>query len=152
MKFIADVMLGRLARFMRFAGYDVEYDSKATDDFLLNRARYRMLLTRDRELATRAAKRKIYFVETTGAENQLQEIQDQFPLRNASPRCLICNHPILRISKEKVSHLVPPFVYRTQKQFFRCRQCNRIYWKGTHFERLSRVIQFDPKRKVQLHE
>jgi uncharacterized protein with PIN domain len=145
MKFIADVMLGRLTRFMRFAGYDVEYDAKADDDFLYHRARYRTLLTRDRALARRAAKRKIYFVQTTGAENQLQEIRKQFPLRGARPRCLICNDPILRIAKEKVEHLVPPFVFRTQRQFFRCRRCNRIYWKGTHFERLSRVIQFDPK-------
>ncbi len=139
MKFIADVMLGRLTRFMRFAGYDVEYDSKADDDFLYHRARYRTLLTRDRELASRAAKRKAYFVQTTGAENQLEEIRNRFPLTKATPRCLICNHSISRIAKKKVSHLVPPFVYRTQENFFRCRRCNRIYWKGTHFDRMSRL-------------
>jgi uncharacterized protein with PIN domain len=146
MKFIADVMLGRLARFMRFAGYDVEYDSKATDDFLFQRARYKTLLTRDRELARRASKRKVYFVQTTGAENQLEEIQKQFPLKNTSPRCLLCNRSIVRVAKKKISHLVPPFVYRTQERFFRCKCCNQIYWKGTHFDRLSRVIQFESKR------
>jgi uncharacterized protein with PIN domain len=141
MKFIADVMLGRLARFMRFAGYDVEYDSKATDDFLYHRARYRTLLTRDRELSQRALNRKVYFVQTTGAENQLEEIHKRFPIENASPRCLICNVKISRIAKQKVSHLVPPFVYRSQEQFFHCRRCNRIYWKGTHFDHLARLMK-----------
>jgi uncharacterized protein with PIN domain len=145
MKFIADVMLGRLARFMRFAGYDVEYDSNAKDDFLFQRSQYKTLLTRDRELANRASKRKVYFVQTTGAENQLKEIQKQFPLSNPSPRCLLCNRTIVRVARKKISHLVPPFVYRTQERFFRCTGCNRIYWKGTHFDRLSRVIQFQSK-------
>ena len=146
MKFVADVMLGRLARFMRFAGYDVEYDRYANDDDLFHRCRYRILLTRDRELATRAAKRKVYFVQTTGAENQLEEIRKTFPLQtHDSPRCLLCNYPIRKVKKATVRHLVPPFVFRSQSDFFRCKRCGKIYWKGTHFERLSRMIQFSPK-------
>jgi uncharacterized protein len=144
-KFVADVMLGRLARFMRFAGYDVEYDRNADDQYLFHRSRYRILLTRDRELAARAAKRKVYFVQTTGAENQLEEIRKTFPLQNDTPRCLLCNYPIRKVKKETVRHLVPPFVFRCQSDFFRCKRCGKIYWKGTHFERLSRVIQFSPK-------
>jgi uncharacterized protein with PIN domain len=144
-KFVADVMLGRLARFMRFAGYDVEYDRNAKDDDLFRRSRYRILLTRDRELATRSAKRKVYFVQTTGAENQLEEIRKKFPLQDTSPRCLLCNDPIGKVKRETIRHLVPPFVFKSQSDFFRCKQCGKIYWKGTHFERLSRVIQFTPK-------
>ncbi len=147
MKFVADVMLGRLARFMRFAGYDVEYDTNAGDNDLLHRSRYRTLLTRDRELAARAAKRKVYFVQTIGAEGQLEEIRKCFPLQKSVPRCLVCNHPIRRIRKETVRHLVPPFVFRARTDFFRCKRCGRTYWKGSHFERLSRVIQFSPKSK-----
>jgi uncharacterized protein len=142
MKFVADGMLGRVARFMRFEGYDVEYDRNAKDDDLLQRARYRILLTRDRELAARAAKRKVYFVQTTGAENQLKEIRKSFPIENGMPRCLLCNYPIRKIKKETVRHLVPPFIYRSQSDFFRCKKCGKIYWKGSHFERMSRVIQF----------
>jgi uncharacterized protein with PIN domain len=144
-KFVADVMLGRLARFMRFAGYDVEYDRSAKDDDLFQRSRYRILLTRDRELVARAAKRKVYFVQTTGAENQLEEIRRLFPLQNGTPRCLLCNYPIRKVKKEIVRHLVPPFIYRSQSDFFRCKKCGKIYWKGTHFERMSRVIQFSAK-------
>lgn len=138
-------MLGRLARFMRFAGYDVEYDRNGKDDDLFQRSRYRILLTRDRELAARAAKRKVYFVQTTGAENQLEEIRRSFPLQNETPRCLLCNYPIREVKKEIVRHLVPPFVYRSQLEFFRCNKCGKIYWKGTHFERMSRMIQFRAK-------
>jgi uncharacterized protein with PIN domain len=145
MKFVADVMLGRLARFMRFAGYDVEYDRNAHDDELFQRSRYRTLLTRDRELAARAAKRKVHFVQTTGGENQLEEIRKSFPLHSKTPRCLLCNYPIRNVKKETVRHLVPPFVFKSHSDFFRCKQCAKIYWKGTHFERLSRVIQCTPK-------
>lgn len=140
-KFVADVMLGRLARFMRFAGYDVEYDSTAGDDALLRRSRWRTLLTRDRELAERAAKRHVYFVQSVGAEIQLAEIQKQFPISGATPRCLICNHKIRKVKKESIRHLVPPFVYQHCADFFRCVGCARIYWKGTHFARLTRMIE-----------
>src|SRR5262245_12032513 len=122
MKFVADVMLGRLARFMRFAGYDVEYDRDAKDDDLFQRSRYRTLLTRDRELAARTVNRKVYFVQTIGAENQLKEIRKSFPSKHDTPRCLLCNYPIHKVKKESVHHLVPPFVFQSQSDFFRCKR------------------------------
>lgn len=141
MKFIADVMLGRLARWMRFAGYDVEYDRTAGDDFLLRRSRWRILLTRDRALFLRARPGRAYFLEHTGAENQLAEIQSRFPDAAGSPRCLVCNHAIRRVRKDLIRHLVPPFVYDKHRVFFRCSGCSRVYWKGTHFDHLSRMIE-----------
>lgn len=141
MKFVADVMLGRLARWMRFAGYDVEYDSSAADDFLAFRSRWRVLLTRDRELARRIRSGRAYFVESVGAAKQFSEIRKRFPLKNASPRCLICNHSIRKVAKKRVRHLVPPYVYDHCNGFYRCGGCSRIYWKGTHFARLSRMIE-----------
>ncbi len=134
-------MLGRLARFMRFAGYNVEYDSKAGDEQLLGKSRRRstVLLTRDRELARRCRPDKVYFVQSTGAENQIAEIGRKFHLPpNAASRCLVCNHRIRRIAKKKVEHLVPPFVYAHHDAFYRCPGCKRIYWKGTHFSRLEK--------------
>lgn len=141
MKFVADVMLGRLARLMRFAGYDVEYDSGAKDDFLLRRTRSRILLSRDGALVRRARPERAYFVENTGAQKQLEEIRQAFPNRTSKPRCLVCNHAIRRIRKDRIRHLIPAFVYENKREFFRCGGCARIYWKGSHFERLTRMIK-----------
>ena len=134
-------MLGRLARWMRFAGYDVEYDHHAEDAQLARRSRWRILLTRDRELARRVRAGRVYFVESTGAAKQFAEIQQRFPLKNAPPRCLICNHSIRRVQKKRIRHLVPPYVYDHCEDFYRCGGCSRIYWKGTHFARLARMVE-----------
>jgi uncharacterized protein with PIN domain len=143
MRFIADVMLGRLARFLRFHGYDVEYDNHATDQELLQRSRRRILLTRDRPLAAR--RKNIYLVKTSGAENQLEEIQSVFPLPAGNSlrpiRCMVCNSRIRRIAKKKVAHLVPPFIFRRHDNFFLCPDCRRIYWEGTHYEAMMRMIK-----------
>jgi uncharacterized protein with PIN domain len=137
MRFIAEVMLGRLARLMRFAGYDVEYDSKASDERLLRRSRYRILLTKDRELAKLGRKGRFYFVESIGGENQLGEIKRKFPPENRPSRCMECNHGLRKIRKERIRHLVPPFVFGKYDEFYCCAGCRRIYWKGTHFKRMS---------------
>jgi hypothetical protein len=142
MKFVADVMLGRLARLMRFAGYDVEYDRAAQDDALVIRSRYRVLLSRDRRLVGRIRAGRAYFVEAVGGEKQLAEIRARFPIpTNSPPRCLVCNHAIRRVAPHRVRHLVPPYVYETRREFFRCAGCRRVYWKGTHFEQMSRPAE-----------
>ncbi|HJZ10776.1 MAG TPA: Mut7-C RNAse domain-containing protein [Acidobacteriota bacterium] len=143
MKFVADVMLGRLARLMRFDGYDVEYDPKFGDEELLKRSRSRILLTRDRDLAARASKNRAYFVQSTGAEIQLEEIQNNFPQAdgNHATRCLVCNCKIRIARKSKIEHLVPPFVFKRHHEFYFCHRCRRVYWKGTHFERMMRMVE-----------
>ncbi|MCI0413168.1 Mut7-C RNAse domain-containing protein [bacterium] len=141
MKFVADVMLGSLARLMRFHGYDVEYSNTADDETLRKRSVHRILLTKDRALSKRIRKGRSYLVQNTGGKDQLQEIQKQFPVRNTSSRCVECNSKLRSIRKEKVEHLVPPFVYKKYNQFFSCPSCMRIYWQGTHFERMLRMLE-----------
>lgn len=141
MKFVADVMLGRLARLMRFAGYDVEYDSGADDDSLLKKSRYRILLTRDRPLVRRVKPGRVYFVRNVGALTQLSEVESVFPPPKTGPRCLECNLKIRRIAKAKVEHLTPPYVFRKYTRFFVCPGCRRLYWEGTHFDHMMRMIK-----------
>jgi uncharacterized protein with PIN domain len=140
-RFIADVMLGRLARLMRFHGYDVEYDRAARDSDLLRMAPRRMLLTKDRGLAASGKRRNVYLVQSIGGEKQLEEIRRKFPQSSNSTRCLICNHAIRKVRPDKIRHLVPPFVYEHHSQFYRCPKCHRIYWKGTHFRRMSQAVK-----------
>jgi uncharacterized protein with PIN domain len=84
MKFVTDVMLGSLARLMRFHGYDVEYDNTADDETLKKRSAHRILLTKDRELFKRIRKDRVYLVQNMGGRNQLREIQKQFSIPNAA--------------------------------------------------------------------
>jgi uncharacterized protein with PIN domain len=141
MKFVADVMLGTLARLMRFHGYDVEYDNKADDETLKKRSVRRILLTKDRELFSHIREGRVYLVQNIGGKNQFREIQKQFPIGNAGSRCIECNFQLRLIRKDKVEHLVPPFVFKRYNQFFLCRSCSRIYWKGTHFEQMLRMLE-----------
>jgi uncharacterized protein len=140
MRFVADVMLGKLARLMRLAGYDVEYDSGADDAALKKRSSRRVLLTKDRELADAA--RRVHFVRSIGAENQFVEIRRLFALpESAKARCSMCNLKIRRIAKEKIRHLVPPYVIQASRQFYLCPKCKRVYWAGTHMDRILAVIK-----------
>jgi len=128
-------MLGRLARLMRFAGYDVEYDNRVDDDTLRKKSRFKVVLTKDRPLAASIRSDRVYFVQAIGGETQLAEIRKKFPAIGLS-RCLICNRVIRRISKKRIQHLVPPFVFNKNEEFFSCSQCQRVYWRGTHFNRM----------------
>lgn len=134
-------MLGRLARLMRFAGYDVEYDRTIDDDTLRKKSRNKIVLTKDRPLAASIRNDSVYFVDTIGGEAQLTEIRKKFPNEAGSARCLVCNRVIRRISKKRIQHLVPPFVFKKYADFFSCPQCKRIYWKGTHYDRMTRTLK-----------
>jgi uncharacterized protein len=138
-------MLGRLTRFLRFRGYDVEYDHRITDEQLLCKSQRCIVLTKDRPLAAKMKEGRVYLVEETGAEKQFAEILCQFPPscsdRSRAIRCLVCNTKIRRIAKRKVQHLVPPFVLRQFAAFYFCPDCRRIYWPGTHYERMDRMIK-----------
>jgi uncharacterized protein with PIN domain len=134
-------MLGRLARLMRFHGYDVEYDRMVRAADLFRMAPRRMLLTKNRALASSGKRKHVYLVQSVGAERQLDEIRREFPQTSASSRCLICNHPIRKVRKARVRHLIPPFVFERQSDFYHCSRCRRVYWKGSHFERMTRVIK-----------
>ena len=141
MKFVADVMLGSLAKAMRFCGYDVLYDNHADDETLKKQSRHRLILTKDRPLTKQLRHEHTYLVQSIGIQRQLEEIRARFPIKVSPPRCMECNGKLKKISKSKVQHLVPPFVWKHQEQFFRCGACSRIYWTGTHYENMLRMLK-----------
>lgn len=128
-------------RLMRFRGYDVEYDHDASDEKLIRESHRRIVLTKDRPLVSRIRNSRVYLVAASGAEKQLAEIVLKFPPPEGVVRCLFCNAKLRRIAKRKVEHLVPPFVFRRHKKFLLCAVCRRIYWPGTHYERMSRMVE-----------
>ncbi len=142
-KFLADHMLGRLAKYLRFLGYDTFYpDGRMSDDEILIIAReeQRIILTRDRELALRSGG---FLVRSDDYHAQLKEVVNKFNL-NADKmltRCSVCNAILVPVAKEEVKDKIPEYVYAHNKEFYLCPQCGRVYWYGTHTDKIKRVIE-----------
>jgi uncharacterized protein with PIN domain len=143
--FAADVMLGRTARWLRMLGFDTFYDTRADDDSLkeLSLQENRVLLTKDVELHGRLPAGASHLVEAVLPRQQLAEIASVFHLERFAlpPRCSVCNGELGRIEKHLVEDRVPPYVFRTQSSFQRCSQCQKIYWPGTHLNKITKFIE-----------
>jgi len=141
--FLADSMLGRLARWLRLLGYDTAYENDADDLQLARRARAegRVLLTRDRALAARRGLRTL-LVNSELLEEQIAQIRETFgpPPEPALSRCSVCNAVLEPITPQEAALRVPPYILRTQKQFRACPDCGRVYWEGTHLEEMRRQV------------
>jgi uncharacterized protein with PIN domain len=145
-RFVADVHLGRLAAYLRMLGFDTLYRNDAPDEELARTAseQERILLTRDRGLLMRGAVTRGYCVRETRPRPQLAEVLARFDLgRLAAPftRCLACNAPLEPAAKETVADRLPAGVCQRHEEFLECPACRRVYWKGTHYERMSRLVE-----------
>jgi uncharacterized protein with PIN domain len=153
-RFVVDAMLGRLARWLRAMGFDTLYSGPspgpAGDRRLLAiaRAEDRILLTRDRMLARLAAARGC-LIRSDRLDDQLEEAVDRLGL-TAEPgrwlsRCLECNGPLAPRARDALGGRVPEHVLATQDAFVACVGCGRIYWAGSHadrmLDRLARVLE-----------
>lgn len=152
MKFIADAMLGRLARWLRALGRDVVYDETLDDDDLARAARGdgRLLLTRDRRLCE-ALHDRCRFVHARKAAAQLRELSA--PLDLFTPgwrdrlftRCLVCNARLDVAAYRDVVDALPPDVRGDPRVrssgFRRCPSCRRVYWEGSHTRRMRRWLE-----------
>ena len=149
MRFIADIMVGKLARYLRMAGNDVVYINDIKDDEIIEIAKKedRIILTRDRLMLERRDCKnhliKSLFIKDDKLENQLRQVRDAFAI-NIKPdlkRCIDCNSLLEEISKKAVEGKVPDYVFKTQENFLFCRNCKKYYWKGTHFENIYKFFK-----------
>jgi uncharacterized protein with PIN domain len=144
--FVADVMLGRLARWLRIAGFDVLYSNRFTDDELvaLSQLEGRILLSRDTRLLVRKAVRRFIFLESENLQSQLRQvfsITRVTGLQDVLARCLICNDVLAEVPREGVRERVPRYVFETQSQFKSCPNCGKVYWAGTHRQSVLRTLE-----------
>ena len=144
-RFVLDAHLGRLAAWLRLAGFDCLYRNDIGDAELAATAarERRAILTRDRGVLQRRAVTHGYLVRETNPERQLAEVVVRFDLRRfARPfsRCMRCNSPLDEVEKRAIARLVPARSREAFDQFQRCPGCSRIYWKGSHYGRLVRLL------------
>ena len=142
-KFIVDINAGKLARWLRFMGYDTLLFTELDDGQMVRRALSdnRIILTKDTQVLKRrvvsSGKVKAVLVQGEKPGEQLQQIVKIMDLTyqfNSFTRCLECNCPLVEKSKEQIRDLVPPHVYQTQALFMTCSTCHRVYWQGTHWK------------------
>jgi len=155
MEFIADCMLGRLAKWLKILGFDVVYFPKIEDKALLSHARKqgRVLLSRDLALLDRAKGLKKLFIESEAWEDQVRQVLDHFNLwGEVAPysRCLSCNVKLKPLPKAQAVNLVAPFVFQKADSFAICPSCGQVFWPGTHFDDMEdKLGEILDKRKKQ---
>jgi hypothetical protein len=144
-KFVLDVHLGKLAKYMRMMGFDTSYENNFVDDDLIkiSLGERRTILTKNKELLKRNDVTHGYWVRNENPEEQLKEVIKRFHLQNQIKeftRCLDCNTLIVPIDKEKIESRLPLKVKDWCNEYFVCQKCKKIYWKGSHYEKMNQFI------------
>lgn len=145
-RFALDVHLGRLARLLRMFGFDTLYRNRVDDEELVRLARRekRIVLTRDRGLLKRRSVTHGYLVRSLAPRHQLAEVVRRFDLgENArlGKRCVNCNATLQHVTRDDVLTRLPPAVARDYTEFAECPGCRRVYWRGSHWERMTELAR-----------
>lgn len=145
-RFVADVMLGRLAKWLRIAGFDVLYSNRYIDEELIriSSLEHRILLSRDTRLLVRKSVCRFVFLESGKILEQMRQVFRATGVKNLPgllSRCLYCNEVLAEVPRERARDLVPPYVFETQAKFTSCSACGRIYWAGTHRQAVLRTLE-----------
>ncbi len=145
-KFIADVHLGKLVRYLRLLGFDTLYNRDFNDHEIvdISLAEKRIILTRDRQLLKHRRITHGYWIRSSDPGVQIREVIQRFDLRNnlkTFTRCMDCNGMLMEISKDEVSADLLPRTRQYYQLFYKCESCRKIYWEGSHFENMKKAIR-----------
>lgn len=144
MRFVVDVNLGKLARYLRLLGLDTAANGDDVELVQISVAEHRILLTKDRPLLKRSAVTHGYLVRSDDPAEQMAEVVRRFDLgRLIDPftRCMYCNAEVEDVEKAEVDHLLEPLTRRYFDRFRQCSGCERVFWRGSHFERLEAIVE-----------
>lgn len=145
LRFVADAHLGGVARLLRMAGFDTLYDNNIKDEEVeaIALADDRVVLTRDRDLLKRRTITHGCYVHQLKAAHQLRELCDRLDLAGSLQPfslCLNCNLPLRTVPKAAVLDRLPPRVRELHEEFNACDQCQRVFWKGSHWKRMMALL------------
>jgi uncharacterized protein with PIN domain len=143
-RFIADVHLGKLARLLRMMGFDTAWAHDLSDEAIASAARTerRIILSRDRGLLKRRLVTHGCLVRSLAPREQLAEVLQRFDLAGQLrmfSRCMACNVPLARVTRISVLDALPAAVAETCTEFSRCPDCGRVFWRGSHWERMKKL-------------
>lgn len=144
-RFILDAHLGKLAKYLRMLGFDTLYRNDFGDQEIIEIAKEqnRIILSRDKLLLKSPEITHGYYVRATEKHHQLTEIVERFDLYSqfrSFTRCMTCNAVLKSKDKESIRNLVDPDTYKCFDEFFYCPDCAKVFWKGSHFARMERLI------------
>ncbi len=149
-RFIADVNVGKLAKWLRILGYDTLFINPIDDDQLveIGRQEGRVVLTKDTHISERrvvtSGQVRVVIVQGDHVAEQIRFLADHLGLRDSVDmltRCIECNAPLEPIERSRVEGAVPPYVWKTQDRYVTCPRCGKIYWAGTHWDRMHRTAK-----------
>jgi len=150
MKFIVDHNVGKLAKWLRIMGYDAWFFEGSSDSQMIATAlaENRVILTRDTQIMRRrlvtSGQLKAILIQSDEPERQIRQVIDILKLDcqfQPFSICLECNQPLVERSREQVKDLVPPYVFQTKSQYMECPACHRIYWRGTHWQAMTKNLK-----------
>ena len=149
-RFIVDINVGKLARWLRMMGYDTVLFDHGHDDRMIRLAlaEGRVIVTRDTQIMKRrvitSGRLKTVLVTSDQTEQQIRQVMNELNLDtsfNPFSLCLECNQSLETKSKEEMTGLVPPYVFKTQDSYMQCPNCRRVYWKGTHWQAMTEKLR-----------
>ena len=144
-RFVLDVHLGKLASSLRMLGFDTLYRNDYEDRELaqISAQESRILLTRDRVLLMRSIVTYGYYIRSKSHDRQLMEVLRRFHLLGSFKpfqRCIRCNGLLTPVDKASILDQLPELVKQQVDEFSRCENCDKVYWRGTHVERMQQLI------------
>jgi hypothetical protein len=145
LRFVADAHLGGLARLLRMLGFDTVFRNDFADEAIrrIGACEGRVVLTRDRELLKSRSITHGCFVHALRPRDQLREVVERLQLASSAKPftlCLHCNLPLNTIHKEAIAERLPPKVAAGYQRFHWCEGCDRVYWEGSHWQRMRETL------------
>ena len=145
--FICDAMLGGLARWLRAAGYDAEFEYGIDDAELIDRAEKsgRIILSSDgpffdRNIVKNGTIRAVYVPQQLNKFDALRFVTRKLKLALRDPRCMACGGRLQEVPKHTVMDEAPPLAYRNCERFWRCSRCGKLLWHGTHWQKITKRL------------
>ena len=149
LKFLTDGMLGKLTRWLRMLGHDVEYIGSVDDKELIMKGKEekRIILTRDVELYKQATAKgaEAFLIETPDQTANLAILAKRFhfklDINMETSRCPKCNSKIKAVCKGNITDKIPLSTSSNYNEFWQCQGCGQVYWRGTHWKKIEKTLE-----------